>query len=193
MTTKFILRQRLNNKEIVNTLHYLDVPGETALTPQEVADQIAIEFNTHAGPLMSTDWTLYEIAFVDPDAGGGQPAVILPSVNLPVVGQTPTPSMSNRTTVLINWQCANNAPWRGRTNISGVSELGMDNGNVFQADVQAGINALASNLQDLTDGNGARAKLVIWSGGTDTIVAGTTSDVTSYNVNPSPKTIRSRS
>lgn len=192
MTIKYNLLQTLNGKRIVNTLHYVDDPNQSSITPNETAELIAAAYSTHAISVLSEDWTLDEITYVDPDAGGGQPAVpaIVPA--LPIQGSVASASMSNRASALINWKASANAPWRGRMNVGGIYENGMQPGNIFDAAVQAAISALAFNLITLSDGLGGGAQLVLRSTNSNVIPAGTTSVVVTGTLNNSPKTIRSR-
>jgi len=111
---------------------------------------------------------------------------------LPIVGELAVVSMSNRVSALINWKSAENAPWKGRTNISGMYENGMEGANNFDLSVRAGMNALATALITLDDGIGGKAALVLRSTKSNTLPVGTTSRVTTGQLNPVPKTIRSR-
>lgn len=192
MTIKYILKQTLNGEQIINTLHYRDVDGQAPLTPDETAVLIAGLWQTHLAPWLSDAHSLTGIDWVDPDAGGGQPAVPAVVPALPIVGQQAFPSMSNRVAALINWKSSENAPWKGRTNLSGWYEQGMQPGNNFSLEIITGVNAFAFNALVLDDGNGKQGELVLRSRKSNVIPVGTVSKVTSGEINFKPKTIKSR-
>jgi len=192
MTIKLIVKQRLNNNDMINTLHYENDPSTSGMTPDEMAQAVVDAYQTHLAALWSTEWSLVGIDWVDPDAGGGQPALPANVTGLPVTGDTLPQAMANQVAALVNWKSTSNAPWRGRTYLGGMYDGGITVGGVFEAGIVTAVNAWATDLLGITNGNGGFASLVLRSGGTATVPAGTTSLIQDGEMNPIPATQRRR-
>ena len=174
MTIKLIVKQKLNNNDIINTLHYVNDAGSGGMTPDEMAQAVVDAFATWLPTVWSTEWSLVGIDWVDPDAGGGQPALPANATGLPLTGATLPQAQATQVTCLINWKSVANAPWRGRTYLGGMYDGAVTVGGDFEAGVVDAANALATDLLGISNGNGGFASLVLRSGGTSTVAAGTT-------------------
>lgn len=193
MTVRFNVKQVLNGEEILNTFHYQEAVGSAPIDPDEVAQKIAQSYATHLVPRLSDQWSLTEITYVDPDAGGGQPALPCDVPALPLVGAGAFPSMSNRSTCLINWKSNTTAPWKGRTNISGFGETAMENGNVFNQLIINDADAFADDMYGHVYDSTSLANLVIYGRPNANRPNSITSLAATHTINPKPRTVRSRS
>lgn len=192
MTIKFNIKQTLNGAQILQTLHYQPDPVSGQITANEIAQGIRDAYADHLVGILADQWSLDEITYVDPDAGGGAPALPAVITGLPLAGAANSVSMANRTTCRVNFKATENAPYRGGSNLSGMYEAGMDAGNVFTSAVIDAVQLWANDLLGITNASGEIANLVIRSTGSSIVPVGTTSLVVDAVVNPKPKTLRSR-
>lgn len=199
MTIKLTVKQRLFGQLVVNTYHYVSDQGSSGMTPDEMAQAVVNAYGTWLPGLWSPEWSVIGVDWVDPDAGGGQPALPANVTGLPIVGTQGTQSQASQIAVLINWNSVENAPWRGRTFLAGMYDAGVTVGGVWESGIVSAANALATDLLGISNGSGGFASLVLRSGGTEDketgevlVPAGTTSLVQSGVCNPIPSTQRRR-
>lgn len=192
MTIKLILKGRMHGSDIVNTLHYVDVAGTGGMTPDEMAQEVVDAYTPFVNAHCSNQYSLTGIDWVDPDAGGGQPALPTSPSGLPLVGGVAANAAASQVAGLINWKSIANAPWQGKTYLGGVAESQLNTSGDWEVAFINAADTLANALIDLSNGSGGEAKLVIRSRGTATIPAGQTAVVDTGIINPVPATLRRR-
>lgn len=192
MAYKFILKQKLRGNDVINTFVYEDDPTNPIGNPLPIAQAIVDSMVSLVTNWFSTEYALNDVYYVDPDLGGGQPAVPMPVTGLPLAGGVAQPACANQLCLLLNWRCLNNAPWRGRTSLSGMYEQAIDTGGTWEAGLLSDAQDWATDMLGLTDGLGGFAYLNIRSTGSQNVPVGTLSLVESASANPVPTTIRTR-
>lgn len=192
MTVQVIIEMQLNGVTMINRFNYIDDGVLPMMAPEDIVEGVLTDYATLWAPSAVDRWSIVAASYVDPDAGGGQPATPVASPQLPIVGQVDQPSMANQVALLINWKTANQAPWRGRTYLCGMGEASMEDGSVFGSGVMTAAQNLADALLTQVNGMTEAAALAIRSEGTSTIPAGQTSGVVVATASNNPATLRSR-
>ena len=192
MTLRFVIKQKLYFNDIVNTLSYEPEDGFAFPTPERIAELLVEEWTTFIVSQLSSSWSMVGIDYYDSDDLPGTPAKDVSPASLPLFGNGPADAMANQVAFLVNWRCNDGPPWRGRTNIGGMSRGTIDDAGTFDATSEAAVAGWAYAVQVLTDVLGPRARLVICSTGSQVVPAGTTAKVDTGTPNNIPATQRRR-
>lgn len=192
MSLRFVVKQKMNDNDIVNVFTFTEQDGFVMPVPERMAELIRDIYANNYAPIASDGWALTGIEYYDSTNVAGTPAQDVSPSGLPIVGTGGPGSVANQTAGLVNWKTVGGPPFRGRTYFGGIAAGKINTIGNWDTSVLNALAAVAFGLVVLTDPNGPRARLTIRSTKSNVVPAGTVAQVSTSQVNPIPASQRRR-
>lgn len=192
MPLKAVVQQTLRGADVINVLHF-DGADAVLANKDQIGQAIADAYRINMQPQYSSEYEFTGVLFYDtaaPSGAPGQPAIL---TGVPWQGTNADDAAINQLAYVVGLTAAGGPPFRGRIFLGGFYRTATGSSGGWSGPPTTAATGLAQALLSIGPAIGGVVNWVIYRPAkTNPVVVEAWAQVTSFNTNTTPATLRRR-